>query len=115
MLFTNDKDLHGHFNETLPIGRSHNVVINEEAKYGVAVGVQPRNEYCKGGLHFFSLDDPAKPKALGCNGDDGYVHDVCVPVHADSPKDANLRAGSMLDLPWPRHQVPGPRYLLRIQ
>lgn len=122
MLFTNAKDLHGHFNETLPIGRSHNVVINEEAKYGVAVGVQPRNEYCKGGLHFFSLDDPANPKALGCNGEDGYVHDVSAPVHhhgsgrpRGSPKDANLRTGSMLDLPWPRHQVSGPRYLLRLQ
>ncbi|KAL8294469.1 hypothetical protein RB597_007860 [Gaeumannomyces tritici] len=76
VLFTNEKDLHGHFNETLPIGRTHNVVINEEAKYGVAVGVAPRDEYCKGGLHFFSLEDPANPKALGCNGDDGYVHDA---------------------------------------
>lgn len=75
--FSNEKDLTGHFIESLPLGRSHNVVINEEANYGVAVGVQPRNEGCMGGLHFFSLEDPSNPVALGCDGQDGYVHDVC--------------------------------------
>lgn len=76
VLFDNSKDLTGHFNASLPIGRSHNVVINEEAKYGVAVGVQPRDQGCMGGLHFFSLEDPSNPIALGCDGQDGYVHDV---------------------------------------
>lgn len=74
--FDNQKDLTGHFNATLPLGRAHNVVINEEANYGVAVGVTPRDGPCKSGLHFFSLEDPSNPVALGCNGDDGYVHDV---------------------------------------
>ncbi|RXG43895.1 hypothetical protein VDGE_30492 [Verticillium dahliae] len=76
VIFKNDKDLTGHFNSSLPLGRSHNVVINEEAQYGVAVGVTPRDQGCKGGLHFFDLKDPSKPVDLGCNGDDGYVHDA---------------------------------------
>lgn len=76
VLFSNEKDLTGHFNATLPIGRSHNVVVNEEANYGVAVGVQPRDQGCMGGLHFFSLDDPSNPEDLGCDGQDGYVHDA---------------------------------------
>ncbi|EXF75539.1 hypothetical protein CFIO01_06275 [Colletotrichum fioriniae PJ7] len=76
ILFTNENDLTGHFIESLPLGRSHNVVVNEEAKYAVAVGVQPRTEGCMGGLHFFSLEDPSNPVALGCDGQDGYVHDA---------------------------------------
>ncbi|KAF3355249.1 hypothetical protein VdG1_04210 [Verticillium dahliae VDG1] len=76
VIFKHDKDLTGHFNSSLPLGRSHNVVINEEAQYGVAVGVTPRDQGCKGGLHFFDLKDPSKPVDLGCNGDDGYVHDA---------------------------------------
>lgn len=76
VLFDNNKDLTGHFNSSLPLGRSHNVVVNEEAEYGVAVGVQPRNQGCLGGLHFFSLEDPTNPVDLGCDGQDGYVHDV---------------------------------------
>ncbi|EEY23125.1 conserved hypothetical protein [Verticillium alfalfae VaMs.102] len=73
--FSNDKDLTGHFAD-LPVGRSHNVVINEEANYGVAVGAAPRNGTCKAGLIFFDLTDPSKPTRLGCNGEDGYVHDA---------------------------------------
>jgi choice-of-anchor B domain-containing protein len=73
---TNEEHLTGHFNETLPIGRSHNVVINEELNYGVAVGVQPRDEACSSGLHFFSLEDPSNPVSLGCDGQDGYTHDA---------------------------------------
>jgi hypothetical protein len=69
-------DVTGHFMD-LPIGASHNVVVNEEAQYGVAVGSRPRNETeCRSGLIFFDLSDPSNPTKLGCNGDDGYVHDV---------------------------------------
>jgi choice-of-anchor B domain-containing protein len=74
--FNNEEDLTGHFNSSLPIGRSHCVVVNEEKKYGVAVGVQPRAEGCMGGLHFFSLEDPSNPVDLGCDGQDGYTHDA---------------------------------------
>lgn len=49
-----DADLTGHFNE-LPVGRSHNVVVNEELEYAVAVGAQPRNSSCASGLIFIDL------------------------------------------------------------
>jgi choice-of-anchor B domain-containing protein len=74
--FTNEDDLTGHWDELLPIGSTHNVVVNEEKNYGVAVGARPRDQGCFGGLHFFSLDDPSNPETLGCNGEDGYVHDA---------------------------------------
>ena len=102
--FSNDKDLTGHFNATLPIGSVHNVVVNEEGNYGVAVGARPRDVGCKSGLQFFSLDDPSNPQDLGCNGDDGYVHDVSDQLLlwtfwacADC-----LTIGSMSHLPWSR-------------
>ncbi|ROT38201.1 hypothetical protein SODALDRAFT_333973 [Sodiomyces alkalinus F11] len=76
--FSNEHDLTGHFND-LPIGSSHNVVVNEEANYGVAVGARPRDQDCLGGLVFFDLTDPSNPTRLGCNSQDGYVHDAhCV-------------------------------------
>ena len=70
-------DLAGHFDELLPLGRAHNVVVNEELGYGVAVGAQPRNDSnCASGLNFFSLEDPSSPESLGCAKGDGYVHDA---------------------------------------
>ena len=60
----------------LPNGRTHNIVINEEKEYGVAVGAQPRNSSCRSGLIFFDLKDPMNPKPLGCAAGDGYVHDA---------------------------------------
>jgi hypothetical protein len=75
VIFSNERDLTGHFKD-LPQGASHNVVVNEEANYGVAVGSRPRTSGCFGGLIFFDLTDPSKPTRLGCNGNDGYVHDV---------------------------------------
>ncbi|KAH6677080.1 hypothetical protein B0J14DRAFT_615399 [Halenospora varia] len=68
-------DLTGWFNE-LPAGRVHNIIINEELNYGVAVGAQPRNSSCKAGLIFIDLTDPSKPTTPGCNSQDGYVHDA---------------------------------------
>ncbi|KAH7329923.1 hypothetical protein BKA65DRAFT_527651 [Rhexocercosporidium sp. MPI-PUGE-AT-0058] len=69
------KDLTGHFN-ALPAGRSHNVVVNEELNYAVAVGAQPRNSSCLAGLIFIDLTDPSKPTTPGCAAQDGYVHDA---------------------------------------
>ncbi|KAF2260017.1 hypothetical protein CC78DRAFT_502275 [Lojkania enalia] len=60
----------------LPVGRSHNVVVNEEKKYVVAVGAQPRNDSCASGLIFINMDDPKKPYTPGCAPQDGYVHDA---------------------------------------
>ncbi|PVH78320.1 hypothetical protein DL98DRAFT_635748 [Cadophora sp. DSE1049] len=69
------KDLTGHFS-ALPTGRAHNVVINEELNYAVAVGAQPRNSTCKAGLIFIDLTDPSNPTTPGCATQDGYVHDA---------------------------------------
>lgn len=94
----------GHFAD-VPLGRIHNVVINEELEYGVAVGAQPRTGPCKAGLIFFSLKDVSNPFTLGCDGQDGYVHDVS--CFALDQGFALTTSGSMSRLPWPRHQVRG--------
>ncbi|TFL02946.1 hypothetical protein BDV98DRAFT_565105 [Pterulicium gracile] len=70
-------DLTSRFSALLPTGRAHNVVVNEELSYGVAVGAMPRNDpICASGLNFFDLKDPANPRSLGCAKGDGYVHDA---------------------------------------
>lgn len=75
MQFSNENDLTGRFNE-MPLGASHNVVVNEEGDYAVAVGSRPRDQDCRGGLIFFDISDPSNPVRTGCNADDNYVHDV---------------------------------------
>lgn len=75
VVFSNDADLTGHF-DGLPVGRSHNVVVNEERGYAVAVGAQPRNSSCAAGLIFIDLADPSAPTSPGCAAGDGYVHDA---------------------------------------
>lgn len=60
-------------------GRSHNVVVNEELGYVVAVGAHGRagrNDTCAGGLIFFNTDDITNPVQTGCAPQDGYVHDA---------------------------------------
>ncbi|KAK4500135.1 hypothetical protein PRZ48_008321 [Zasmidium cellare] len=74
-VFSTTSDLTGLFTD-MPIGRSHNVVINEEKNYAVAVGSAPRNSSCAAGLIFINLDDPSKPYSPGCAPQDGYVHDA---------------------------------------
>ncbi|KAH6718862.1 hypothetical protein BKA61DRAFT_712882 [Leptodontidium sp. MPI-SDFR-AT-0119] len=69
------KDITDHFND-LPTGRTHNVVVNEELNYAVAVGAQPRNSTCLAGLIFIDLTDPSDPTTPGCATQDGYVHDA---------------------------------------
>ncbi|KAG9231338.1 hypothetical protein BJ875DRAFT_444182 [Amylocarpus encephaloides] len=73
--FDGKLDLAGHFNE-LPVGRTHNVVINEDLGYVVAVGAQPRNSTCKAGLIFIDVSDISNPTTPGCSDLDGYVHDA---------------------------------------
>ncbi|EAA35541.3 hypothetical protein GE21DRAFT_1844 [Neurospora crassa] len=68
-------DVTGHFKD-LPLGRTHNVVVNEELQYAVSVGAVPREDACGAGLIFIDLKDPSKPTRLGCNAQDGYVHDA---------------------------------------
>jgi len=73
--FDNAVDLTGHIAD-LPVGRSHTVTVNEELGYAVANGAAPRNSSCKAGLTFFDLTDPSNPISMGCDPQDGYVHDV---------------------------------------
>lgn len=74
-LFSTATDLTSLFTE-LPIGRTHNIVVNEEKDYAVAVGAAPRTHECGAGLIFIDLKDPANPTTPGCDGQDGYVHDA---------------------------------------
>ncbi|KAF2854084.1 hypothetical protein T440DRAFT_496275 [Plenodomus tracheiphilus IPT5] len=77
------EDLTGHWDE-LPVGRTHNIVVNEELGYAVAVGSVGGNETirvrgdlpCRGGLIFLDLTDPTNPTSPGCAAGDGYVHDA---------------------------------------
>lgn len=76
--FDPKKDLVGLWDET-PWGRTHNVVVDWDNEYVLAVGVQPRNESCMAGLQYIDLSDPSKPTSPGCASQDGYVHDAqCV-------------------------------------
>lgn len=72
--FNNEDDIY-YWNE-LPVGRSHNVVTNEEKDYAVAVGAQPRNSSCASGLIFIDLTDLENLSSPGCASEDGYVHDA---------------------------------------
>jgi len=73
--------------DKLPVGRTHNVVVNEELGYALAVGsvggnVTTRvreNMPCNGGLIFLDISDPSNMKSTGCAAADFYVHDAqCV-------------------------------------
>lgn len=68
-------DLASHV-DWLPTGRTHNVVVNEERALAMSVGAAPRNDTCGAGLIFIDLADPFNPKNLGCDPQDGYVHDA---------------------------------------
>ncbi|KAH4412084.1 hypothetical protein HBH70_069750 [Parastagonospora nodorum] len=80
--FTQD-DLTGHWDE-LPVGRTHNIVVNEELNYAMAVGSVGGNETirvrgdlpCRGGIIFLNMTDPSNPTSPGCAAGDGYVHDA---------------------------------------
>ncbi|KAH8151813.1 uncharacterized protein LAJ45_03804 [Morchella importuna] len=73
--FSTSKDLTSLFTG-LPIGRTHNIVVNNDLKYAVAVGAAPRNSTCKSGLIFIDLTNPSNPTSPGCAEQDGYVHDA---------------------------------------
>jgi hypothetical protein len=76
--FDPKKDLVGLWDQ-LPIGRTHNVVVDWDNEYILAVGAQPRNQTCGAGLQYIDLADPSKPNSPGCASQDGYVHDAqCV-------------------------------------
>jgi choice-of-anchor B domain-containing protein len=73
--FSNQKDLTGWYGQ-LPIGRTHNVVVNEETNFAYSVGAVPRTDKCGSGIIFINMTDPTTPTNAGCAGIDGYVHDA---------------------------------------
>ncbi|CAH0045576.1 unnamed protein product [Clonostachys solani] len=81
--FTQD-ELTDHWDE-LPVGRTHNIVVNHELNYAIAVGsvggnetvrVRDPNLPCRGGLIFLDISDPTNVTSPGCAAGDGYVHDA---------------------------------------
>lgn len=79
-------ELTGHWDE-LPVGRTHNIVVNQELNYAIAAGSVGGNETirvrdnlpCRGGLIFLDISDPTNVTSPGCAAADGYVHDAeCV-------------------------------------
>jgi choice-of-anchor B domain-containing protein len=89
-------DLTGHWDE-LPVGRTHNIVVNEELNYAIAVGSVGGNETirvrgdlpCRGGLIYLNMTDPANPWSPGCASNDGYVHDAECLVYRYKTKEWN--------------------------
>jgi choice-of-anchor B domain-containing protein len=66
-------------NSNLYIGRSHNIVVNEDNPNFVYVVGASRFGSCLGGLHVIDVSDPTNPTTAGCFENDGYVHDAqCV-------------------------------------
>lgn len=79
--FSTVRDLTGHY-RGLPVGRTHNVNVNEELDYMVAIGAQPRNDTCRSGMIYIDLTDPSNPTSSGCASADGYTHDSeCLVYH----------------------------------
>jgi choice-of-anchor B domain-containing protein len=71
--FTQD-ELTDHWDE-LPVGRTHNIVVNHELNYAIAVGsvggnetvrVRDPNLPCRGGLIFLDISDPTNVTSPGC-------------------------------------------------
>jgi hypothetical protein len=88
--FDTTKDLDGLFDD-LPIGRAHNVVIDWDNEYAIAVGAQPRNQTCAAGLEYINLDDSTNPYKPGCASSDGYTHDAqCGECAPSSPSSSSF-------------------------
>ncbi|CZT22905.1 uncharacterized protein RCC_08612 [Ramularia collo-cygni] len=84
--FNKDTDLVGLFDD-LPRGRAHNVVVDWDNEYAIAVGAQPRNQSCAAGLEYIDLSDPSNPTKPGCASSDGYTHDAqCVTYNGPHKK-----------------------------
>ncbi|KAH7304019.1 hypothetical protein B0I35DRAFT_454867 [Stachybotrys elegans] len=70
------RDVTGHFTDLPGPGRSHNIVVYEEKDLLLVVGSQPRTDECRSGLILVDLSDISNPTKIGCNPNDGYVHDA---------------------------------------
>ncbi|KAJ3507671.1 hypothetical protein NLJ89_g6171 [Agrocybe chaxingu] len=60
----------------LPVGRTHNIVINWDLGYIVAVGSQPRTNQFRSGLVFIDIKNVTNPTLAGYEASAGYVHDA---------------------------------------
>ncbi|PNS14772.1 hypothetical protein CAC42_2001 [Sphaceloma murrayae] len=126
--FNQETDLTGLFTD-LPIGRAHNVVVDWDNEYAIAVGAQPRNTSCQSGLEYIDLSDPANPFKPGCASSDGYTHDaqcvnyngpdkrylgrnICVAYNEDSVTvwDSTNRTGNPASTLLSRLSYPGATY-----
>lgn len=58
------------------LGSSHNVVVNEQTNFVIAVGLRNTANTCSGGLHIINVEDPINPQFETCFSDDGYTHDA---------------------------------------
>ena len=58
-----------HYDE---FGGAHNIVINPESGFALAVG----SDTYSGGMHFIDLQDPLNPKPIGGIRSLGYTHDA---------------------------------------
>ena len=58
-------------------GKSHNIVINEDAGIAYLVGANQGGYACNGGgLHMVDISTPTAPTFAGCYDDAGYTHDA---------------------------------------
>ncbi len=79
------------------VGRSHNIVINEETGYAYIVG---DNNSFNGGPHFINIQDPLNPVGEGGYSGNGYSHDAQVVIYNGPDTDYTgheLYIGSNID------------------
>ncbi|MCB1590804.1 MAG: choice-of-anchor B family protein, partial [Xanthomonadales bacterium] len=57
-------------------GRAHNIVIDVDSGFAMAVGSRQGSVTCNAGLHLIDINNPLVPSFAGCFSDDGYTHDA---------------------------------------
>jgi choice-of-anchor B domain-containing protein len=57
-------------------GRAHNIVIDVDSGFAMAVGSNQGTQTCSAGLHLIDINSPLAPTFAGCFGADGYTHDA---------------------------------------
>jgi choice-of-anchor B domain-containing protein len=57
-------------------GRAHNIVIDVDSGFAIAVGSNQGSQTCGAGLHLVDINSPLAPSFAGCFSADGYTHDA---------------------------------------
>lgn len=57
-------------------GRAHNIVIDVDSGFAMAVGSLQGSQTCNAGLHLIDINTPLAPSFAGCFSADGYTHDA---------------------------------------